>query len=128
MKMGYMIAGVTPEVTIIFQESSYAALDLKLHLIQGSARLEMVRPTSIAPGQFQQTVRIGSSIGPNSGSGTLGLYGKTTSSVGAVEILGLTNYNVIRTEDLTKGKFYCTFQASLYLYLTISKTMMKMSS
>lgn len=74
----------------------------------------MGRPTSIAPGQFQQTVRIGSSIGPNSGSGTLGLYGKTTSSVVPVEILGLTNYNVIRTEYLTKGKFYCTFQASLY--------------
>lgn len=110
MKMGYMIAGITPEVIIILtvsdifdvgwaeiirkideilQEPSYAALNLSVKL--GNWR--WVAPTSIAPGQFQQKVPIGSSIGPNSGSGTLVLQVKTTSSVGAVEILWLTNYN-----------------------------------
>lgn len=126
MKMGYMIAEVTPAVTIILtvsnifdvgwietlktideilQESPYVDLDLKLHLIQGSVNRQIGRPTSIAPEQFQQEVCIGSSIGPNSGSGTLGLYVKTTSSSGAMRILGLTNYHVVRTEDLTQGKF-----------------------
>lgn len=126
MKMGYMIAEVTPAVTIILtvsnifdvgwvetlkkieeilQESPYVDLDLKLHLIQGSVNRQIGCPTSIVPEQFQQEVSIGSSIGPNSGSGTLGLYIKTTSSSGAMRILGLTNYLVVRTEFLTQGKF-----------------------
>lgn len=134
MKMGYMIPEVTPAVTIILtvsnmfdlrwvenlkkideilQESPYVDLDLKLHLIQGSVNWQIGRPTSIVPQQFQQEVSIGSSIGPDSGSGTLGLYIKTSSSSGAMKILGLTNCHVIRTEFLTQSKFQRSSQLNL---------------
>lgn len=104
MKMGYMIAEVTPAVTIILtvanifdvgwveapkkineilQESQYVDLNFKLHLIQVSVNRQIGHPTSIAPEKFQQEVSIGSSLGPNSGSGDLGLHVKTTSSSGA---------------------------------------------
>lgn len=126
MKMGYMIAEVTPAVTIILtvsnifdagcvktlkkiydilQESPYVGLDPKLHLIQGSVNRQIGRPTSIAPKQFQREVSIGCSIGPNSGPGALGLYIKTTYCSGAMRISGLTNYHVVRMEFLTQGKF-----------------------
>lgn len=129
MRMGYMIAGVTPAVTIIltvsdifdvdwiktlgkieeiFHEPLYIHLELKLHLIQGSVIRQTGRPTSIAAEQFEQEVRIGSSIGPDSGSGTLGLYIKIISPLEASKILGLTNYHVVRSEALTRGRLYCS--------------------
>ena len=66
-------------------------LDVKLQLVQGAVILHTGRPTSLAPSLFNQKRGIGSSMGPQSSSGTLGPYLKIGSSEDK-KVLALSRY------------------------------------
>lgn len=79
----------------ILNEPQYATLDAKLHLVQGAVVCHTGSSTPLAPNPFNQNMDLGSSMGPESSSGTLGLYLKIGSSLEDTKILALTNYHVV---------------------------------